>query len=199
MLAVLLSSSVFSQTNKGIINFPYFEGFENNNNYQLSRQIYSGIKTVEEAANTGIYGLMFCGSNQTRDWVDSAGVTTSLNAWEANFRNISSVTINVDATNISNLILKLDLKQTYGRHPKDCWFRVLANGRVIKDNSGMKNFNPATHNEVFTRKTFDLSTLTIGKIKLTLQSCCYSAQDRVFIDNISLDNPNNVTIIESSY
>ena len=198
VLALLICNNLFSQSKSHIKTFPFYEGFESSGKYYtLSKNTLSHINIDSLAVNTGIKGLIFYGSNYSKGWVDSAGYTTPLNAWKANFQNIATFSFDVDASLISSLLLKFDLKQTFKDSPRDCWFRVLVNGKQIKDIHGVRNFNPLSAQDLFRKMTFDLKVYTVGKLNITFQACCKSNRDCVMIDNVSLDNPDNVSIIDN--
>lgn len=198
LAVILLFSSFMIEKEKYINSFPFYDGFEQQNGlYQINAGPFSKAIIDTSAVNTGSMGFIMKGKKQNTYWVDSAGFTTELNAWKANFQNISSVTFFVDATWIANLTMKFDLKQTYGNKSRDCWFRVLVNGKAVKDINGESNFRPISRNNVFRKITYDLRVYTVGKLEVTLQACTRTDKDCVMIDNLMLDNPDNISLIEA--
>lgn len=199
IISLLLCNNLYSQVQNTIKTFPYYEGFESKSGtYKLTRDLYSNVYTDTTAVNTGYKGLLFKGSSKTQNWIDSVWYTQPSNAWKINGSNLSSVTFEVDASKIGSLILKFDLRQNYMEYNKDSWFRVMVNGKQIRDIKGNAYFTPFSHRDVFEVRTYNLRTYAAGKLNITLQSCCKNDKDCVMIDNVCLDNPDNVSIIDEN-
>ena len=108
--SLLISFSVFAQSELSIKTFPYDENFENQNDKIIMRkQAFSNVILDTRAASSGYNGLLFNGNNKTTDWIDSAGITTSLNAWVGNFFNIATASILIDGRKVSSLFCKLGI------------------------------------------------------------------------------------------
>jgi hypothetical protein len=195
-VVLFFTAALYSQSDIAISSFPYTENFESQNGrFILMKQSQSGLNIDTRAAKSGYNGLLFNGNSKTQNWVDSAGYTTSLNAWVGNFTNIASASILIDGRKAASMFFKFDLKQTYNENPTTSRFRVLVNGKLVKDNNGDTEFYPNSVNtDEFRNKIFDLTKFT-GKIFLvTLQSCCKNDNDCAFIDNLSFTNSENVSV-----
>lgn len=150
-----------------------------------------------KTTNKGNSGLIFHGSNETNNWIDSAGYTTPVNAWIGNYSNVASVSAKVDATYAYSLILKFKLKQIYKDKPDHSWFRLLVNGKEIKDIKGKYYFNPSSKNDNFAFRTYDLSKYIGSVFTLTFETCCKTEDDYVLLDNISISNSNNFFVFDN--
>ncbi len=186
-------------SNTGAINsYPFTENFEtgNSNYLLLAKGAEAGIKILANAGAQNSFGLHMEGNTSTA-WP----ITYSTAALAfAGISHISSAsTCNVDATSLTELRMKLDLKQTYSYDAKYNWFMILANGiDTLADNTGKKFFNPTTSTaDAFAAKTFDLTAYAGTNFTLTFKAVCKynnasgsaGAGDNVFIDNINLFVP----------
>ena len=186
-------SLFFEITSLGDISlFPFTENLESGETFyfDLKSNAEANIFVDPNSANASSFGLHFIG-NSTSGWTGGSTDTDSTNAWVDNVsHHATAVTCNVDASALSNLILKLDLKQYSSYGTKYSWFRVLINGTTqVSDINGVYNFNPATSSDPFETKTFNLSAYAGTVFTLTLQSSCKYNDDYVFVDNINLYEP----------
>jgi PKD repeat protein len=177
---------------------PFNESFEvgTAGSFILEDTIKSQILVDARAANGSLFGLHFQGSILPTGWSGGGTSTTPDQAWNVNTAFQSEAAIcGIDATGIENLMLRLDLKQTYTLGPKQCWFRVLINGEQISDVFGLSDFNPTTAaSDLFVTKAFDLSAYAGSIFSIKLQASARFADklqgegDNIFVDNISIFN-----------
>lgn len=175
---------------------PFNETFEAGTpgSFVLQDTIKSKISIDSRSANSSLFGLHFQGSTLPTGWSGGATSTTPEQAWNENKAFHSEASIcGIDATGMQNILLRLDLKQTYSLGPKQCWFRVLINGAPISDVFGVSDFNPATaSSDVFVTKSFNLSAYAGSIFSIKLQASTRFADkmqgegDNVFIDNVSI-------------
>jgi hypothetical protein len=188
------------QSTNCIKTFPYYEELENSSHYfTLNKHPFSTVQIYTVQNNTINRGLLFKGSNQTEKWTEAEEASPSGQLWDDNMDNIASMHINVDAALVSRLFLRFDIKQTYKTRPQDSYFRVLVNGEQIKNIKGLEYLNPATKSDRFKRESFDLSSFTGDKMRITLQSLCRSAEDCAFIEYITFDNAGNADNMSVNY
>jgi PKD repeat protein len=179
-------------------NLPIVESFETgaSTSLVLADTIKSSASIDARSANGSLFGLHFQGSSLPTGWSGGTTTTTHEQAWNDNKAFHSEATIcGVNGLGMQNLIMQLDLKQTYSLGPKQCWFRVLLNGDQISDLNGMSDFNPTTAAaDIFTTKVFDLSAYAGSIFSLTLQACTrfedkkQGEGDNVMVDNIRITN-----------
>ncbi len=176
----------------------YSEDFESGSSTDMVLTANPRAKvTIDERASTpeSNYGLHFQGGGQVSGWAGGPFNTTAEQAWVVNtaFHGFAS-NCSVDATGIAGVSLLLDLRQTYSIGPTYSWFRVLVDDEPVHDLNGVENFNPATNEDPFETKTFDLSAYGNSLFSISLQSSCYlldgfyAEGDNVFVDNIVITN-----------
>ena len=196
---LLFYSSVYSQSESFVKAFPYYEDLDNKCHYfTLNKHAFSSVQIYTVQANSGYKGLIFKGNNLSDKWVEPATSSAIQQIWDDNEDYVSSMHINVDASLLSHLILRFDIKQTFKTKPEDCYFRVLVNGEQVKSIKGFEYFNPLTNRDVFKRQSFDLSAFAGDKMRVTLQSLCRSDKDCVLIEYLSLDNTENLTVNDNN-
>jgi len=162
----------------------------------LADTIKSKVSVDARSANASLYGLHFQGNSVPSGWSGGGTSTTREQAWNENKAFHSEASIcGVNGLGIQGLLMQLDLKQTYSLGPKQCWFRVLVNGKQISDYNGISDFHPTTATaDTFATKTFDLSPYIGSVFSVTLQACTHIADkmygegDNVFADNIIITN-----------
>jgi subtilisin family serine protease len=161
--------------------------------------IKSQSKIDARSAFESNFGIHFHGDPVPTGWSGSPTSGTATQAWETNLGFHGKVHIcGVDGTDLDNIALSFDLRQTYSLGPRFSWFRVLVNGEQIADESGNTDFNPLTAAaDPWTRLTYDLSAYAGTIFDVTLQSATRFSDktqgegDNVFIDNISITNTTN--------
>jgi PKD repeat protein len=182
------------------INMDFSEDFEagETGNFIL-RGTERGKVTIDDraAAPGSAYGLHFQGGGVPGSWTGGPTTTTPDQAWNINvlFHGFAG-NCDVDASGIAGVTLTLDLRQTFTIGNKYSWFRVLVNDtNQVPDVDGVMDFNPATNQDPFVTRTFDLSAYGNSHFSITLQACCYLADgfnglegDNVFADNIMITN-----------
>ncbi|MBU1718769.1 MAG: T9SS type A sorting domain-containing protein [Bacteroidetes bacterium] len=183
-----------------ISSFPYIENFEDNmaEYFNIEEDTYSNTYFRTQGANTMF--VMEGGSANT-NWTGTGGSITYNNAWVATTEHqAGAYTCDIDASSVTDLALKLDIKQnnTYG-YTDYSWFRVLANGTVIHDVNGDSTFKAnVSTGEPFHTLQFDLSGFAGTQFVLRMESSCkynsdydgsYPEGDNVILDNIILYVP----------
>ncbi len=174
--------------------------------YEMWDTIKSQSKIDARSAHDSHFGIHFQGDPIPTGWSGSATATTALQAWETNLAFHGKLSMcAVDASNLNDVTLQLDLRQTHSVGPRFSWFRVLVNGEQVPDVDGNMDFNPATANaDEWKRLTFDLTAYAGTFFDLTLQTATrfadkmQGAGDKVFIDNISITSVTSTKPIFSS-
>lgn len=173
-------------------------------------EIWDTIKSQSQidarSAFESNFGIHFHGDPVPTGWSGSATSGTAVQAWETNVAFHGKVTMcAVDGTDLDNIALMFDLRQTHSVGPRFCWFRVLVNGEQVPDVNGVMDFNPQTAgDDEWQRLTFDLSAYAGTYFDLTLQTATRFADkmqgqgDNVFIDNISITNTTHTRPMLSS-
>ncbi|MCX6258914.1 MAG: choice-of-anchor J domain-containing protein, partial [Bacteroidia bacterium] len=186
------ATSASIQSYLGISAFPFTENFEsgNSNYFYLQQADQSNAQFTTDGSN---HVVLLQGGDPNIGWTGMSG-TTAQNAWVDNISHIASInTCTINATGISTLKLKFDLKQKTSGSLVYSWFRVLLNNIQLSDINGVSNFNPATQqNDPYTTRTFDLTPYAGTQFTLTFQasnlynSANASPASQALIDNIRL-------------
>lgn len=181
--------------------FPFLEDFETGNTTYLALQGAANASVMVDTA-IGVNnskGLRMTGGPVAGTWPGGTGTsTTPAQAWSYSDHLGTAATCLVDATTLSNPLLKINLRQLYitTGGPMYSYFRVLINDTVqVTSESGITNFNPATPvDDPYTLQVFDLSAYGNSQFKITFQSACkyapggtYGLGDNVFIDNFIIE------------
>ncbi|MEA3495659.1 MAG: T9SS type A sorting domain-containing protein [Bacteroidota bacterium] len=182
-----------------ISSFPFTENFNsgNTNYFRLISNDESDIYIENSTGVNNTHSLHFEGNSATGygSWP-----VTAYHAWNSYPDHIAqAVTCNVNATSLSSLVLRFDIKQIYSYDATYSWLRVLINDTIqIADNNADTNFNPTSqYSDPFTTKIFNLSSYTGTQFTITIEaSCKYNDAngtggygDNVFVDNIQLYQP----------
>jgi len=182
-----------------INSFPFAENFNTgtSNYFILSANANSNI-LYDTIGTQSTYGLQFTGKT-TASW--TSGTTSAAAAWANTTHQSSALTCSVNASNISTLKMKFDLRQTSSNTTNFTysWFTVIANGTdTLVDKYGKKFFNPASaNNDAFSTKYFDLSGYTNSIFDLKFVSSCrrddanstIGSGDNVYFDNLAIYVP----------
>lgn len=182
-----------------ISSFPAYENFESGHNTLLRMQPaqYAGLSVTSHAANGSQYGLHFQGGNPL-GWIGEAtgaNAATYHQAWNTNSsHHANAVSCNINATAVTALKLRFDLKQTYSTGAAFSWFRVLVNNQVIANQNGDTVFMASTPNaDPWETHFFDLSAYSGTIFTLTLQASnknpyqyAGTSGDNAFVDNIMI-------------
>ncbi len=186
-----------------IINsFPRYENFETGYNSILRMEPAqnAGLSVTNAAGNGSQYGLHFQGGNPL-GWIgDASGTnaTTYQQAWTTNAaHHANAVSCNINASGLTSLKLRFDLRQTYSTGAAFSWFRVKVNNQVIANQNGDTLFNPTTpDSDPWVTQVFDLTPYVGTTFMLTLQSSnknpyqyAGTAGDNALVDNIMLFVP----------
>ncbi|MFC2101044.1 right-handed parallel beta-helix repeat-containing protein, partial [Bacteroidota bacterium] len=191
--------------------FPFSDDFETGSNITFIETVGydAGLSVDNQASNGGSYGLHFEGGSYS-------GYTTPSNVSQAygnTFHLAIATTCNIDATLLSSLSMKFDLKQTYSSssNPNYSWFRVM-----VTDQFGtyyLKNVNgdsvyqanlPDT--DPFVTHIYDLSSW-VGKVfTISFESSCKLSYgtgsylgDNAFLDNLYLWTPITTDVALTSF
>ena len=174
--------------------------------FEIWDTVKSKSKIDAHGAFESNFGIHFQGDPIPTGWSGNPTSGTAAQAWESNVAFHGKVNMcSVDATGVENVVLSLDLRQTYSVGPRFSWFRVLVNGEQVPDENGVMDFNPATPGaDEWQRLTFDLSAYAGTFFDLTLQTATRFADkmqgfgDNVYIDNISITNTTHTSPILTS-
>ena len=161
-------------------------------NAGLSSDIYSDASLdAGAAAFASDFGILLTGGDSGTGWTGGGSDTTETEAWVDNVTHQSAVSITVDATAETVVVLTFDLKQTYSYGAKYSNFRVTANGTQIGG-----TLNPTTAGaDSFVNQYYDLSAYAGTSFNLKLEhsgkyNAAYSAPgDQSLIDNICITAP----------
>jgi len=191
--------SVNVQVNADITSFPFISNFESSNTYFTLTG--SALASATIATETGgNHALYFTGGTLTTGWIGGQTTTTAINAWnDDTTHHAMGYTCVVDATSMTDIKLKFDLKQV---SPTNYflynWVRVLVNDTVqLTDINGVTNYNPPQ--ATYSTKMFDLSAYAGTNFRLTFQGSMrynssysiytYPGGDNAYIDNIMIYQP----------
>jgi len=194
-----------------INSFPFSEDFESGMNKSFFEIVgtESKLSVDNNSNNGGQYGLHFEGRT-------SSGFTNYADVIQA-YSNASHVahaaTCNIDATGISGLNMKFDLKQTYSQsaQPNYSWFRVMVTDisgtHYLKNINGDSVFQAATPNQdIFTTQIFNLNQWSGQIFNISLESACRVGfglgsfdGDNSYVDNFSIWAPNTTDASVSSF
>ncbi|WP_296382881.1 fibronectin type III domain-containing protein [Winogradskyella sp.] len=158
---------------------------------------------LEETENTqcsvfsdeGENVLRMSGGSNAATWFETGN--NDLN-WIENENNISKVNFEVDATNVSQLFMNFDLKQTFVNIETESLFRVVVNGDILQTFI-------ADNTNVYENIEIDLSPYTGDAIRVSLQHLGRfggndsSLRDRAFLDNLSFNQESSLGLDENSF
>ena len=198
--AIALNDSIFSNvtSSKIISTIPFTE------NFNSGKSDYFFLNSNSDAAisidTTGVqssYGIHFTGKT-VNAW--STGNTTAATAWTHTSHIATAASCGVDATGISNLYMKFDLKETSGSNTNftTTWYSAIVNGTdTLQDITGKKYFNPLSATDTFATKVFSLSKYANTTFSLKFISSCRRDKanstngvgDNVYFDNLALYIP----------
>lgn len=171
--------------------FPYL------NDIESGLGLYLGLRDSAEsdafvdtaAANTGSLGIYLTG-NSSVNFTGGSTSATETQAFVDNSSHISAVDMVVDASALTSLTLKFDMKQTYSYGPNYSWGRVLVNGLQLG-----ASVNPTTDlTDPFVTVAVDLSSYVGTTVNISLEhsgkynnaSGSSGKGDNAYIDNIQL-------------
>jgi len=181
----------------GTINtFPFTEDFNtgSSNYFLLNAAANAGTSFLDSLGvnNTGC--AFFTGFASNTGWAGT-GTISAAAAYGTYTSHLSTLKpCSVDATSLTGLRMKFDLKQMYYTQRTYTWMCVVANGTdTLADLNGVKYYNPTTTNaDPFTTRTFDLSAYAGTQFTLEFASACkYNVTagtpgNNNYIDNIML-------------
>ena len=161
-------------------------------NAALSSDIHSDASLDPAAAAFGSdFGILLTGGNSGTGWTGGSTSTTETQAWVDNVTHQSAVSMTVDATAETVVVLTFDLKQTYSYGANYSNFRVTVDGTQIG-----ATLRPTTaSSDPFVNLYYDLSAFAGTSFDLRLEhSGKYNADfeapgDQSLIDNICITAP----------
>ncbi|MGB2142866.1 MAG: fibronectin type III domain-containing protein [Flavobacteriaceae bacterium] len=161
-------------------------------NAALSSDIYSDASLdAGAAAFASDFGILLTGGNSGTGWTGGSTSTTETQAWVDNVTHQSAVSMTVDATAETVVVLTFDLKQTYSYGATYSNFRVTVDGTQIG-----ATLRPTTaSSDPFVNQYYDLSAFAGTSFDLRLEhSGKYNAAfaapgDQSMIDNICITAP----------
>lgn len=198
--AVPANDSAFATVvSMGTINtFPFTENFNSPNYYfNISAAANAGAAFLDTAGVGNSGCAFFTGWNNNTGWTGTGTIPASA-AYGTYVTHHSTLTpCNIDATGLTGLRLKFDLKQKYYTQRTYTWLVLIANGTdTLTDIDGIKYYNPTTtSSDPFTTRTFDLSAYAGTVFSLEFKSACkYNSTagapgNNNYIDNILLYEP----------
>ena len=193
--------------------FPFIEDFESGKDlsFRHNSSVESNVSITSYAAsNSSSFGLHFEGG-LFNDWPSNP--TSVEQAFAITEHSSQAYSCNIDASSISSLSLKFDLKQTSNSGLSlgySSWFRVLltdVNGvHYLKNAAGDSVFQPQTiYFDPFTTQVFNLDNYTGQTFSISFEAVNRlkygegdADGDNVLIDNIVLWRPSitDLAIIE---
>ena len=194
-----------------INNFPYHENFESGKNLSFNEisSNESNISVTSSNSGNSVYELKLEGGGYS-GWISPSNVTQAFN----NISHTASLeSCNIDATNISSLYVKFNLRQTrYSNYVyNSSWFRVIltdanSNSYYLKNIMGDSVFKPISQIlDSFKTQTFNLDQYTGQIFRISFESACKysginvsSLGDNAFIDDISFWSPSQYDVAVNS-
>lgn len=151
----------------------------------------TNIEVVEDDIDNNVAGMY--GTLYGEDWIDASGRFTVKNTqdnedesngiWLLNENFITKLNMKVDATDMDDLTLHFDLKQTFYTDANESQFRVVVNGNIEAG-----PFYPETEfDDEYVTHSIDLSAYVGGEIKISLQHLGRSIYDVAYVDNIAFE------------
>lgn len=179
--------------------FPFTENFDtgSSNYFLLSAGSEAGA-AYDTLGTLNSWGLHFTGKTTT-GW--TSGNTTAPLAWSYTTHISNAATCAVDATGLSQLYMRFDLRETSSNATNltYTWCGLVVNDTdTIADLTGLKFFNPATaEDDIYGAKTFDLSAYANTSFTLKIIASCRrnlansttGVADDVLVDNLVLYTP----------
>ena len=161
-------------------------------NAALSSDIHSGASLdAGAAAFSSDFGILLTGGNSADGWTGGSTSTTETQAWVDNVTHQSAVSMTVDATAETIVVLTFDLKQTYSYGATYSNFRVTVDGAQIG-----ATLRPTTaDSDPFVNQYYDLSAFAGTSFDLKLEhsgkyNAAYAAPgDQSLVDNICITAP----------
>lgn len=190
--------------------FPYFDDFETGYNATLvtAPGIYAKASVDNIAASTGSAGLHLQGNYNGTGWVSGSNVTLAFNNNPTHV--VKAYSCEIDASNLTTLSLKFDLKQTMYSTLTNYdgnWFRAVlydSNGSMhyLKNDDGDSTFRPnSILADPFKTHVFELDQYLGQNIVISLEAVIkynydYSTYDgdNVYIDNFTLWAPTTTDV-----
>jgi Fibronectin type III domain/Secretion system C-terminal sorting domain len=138
---------------------------------------------LEETENTqcritndnGADVIMMRGGSDNTAWYNTGNADLN---WLENQNFISKVNFEVDATNVSELFMNFDLRQTFLNSNTESVFRVVVNG------SELVSFNADNAND-YENVEVDLSSYSGNTLRVSLQQLGKNSDDKAYLDNLT--------------
>ncbi len=197
-LSVNDTSNVNIYSSNVISTIPFVENFNSgySNYFILSTNADANVY-YDTTGTQGTIGLHFTGKT-TNQW--NSGTTSSVAAWSHTTHQATAVSCGVNATSVTTLAMKFDLRETTSSNNNYTytWYAAVVNGTdTIADNTGRKFFNPVSMNDAYATKYFNLTPYAGTNFTLKFVSACRrdvanstnGIGDNVFFDNLALYVP----------
>ena len=180
---------------KAVLNVPHLTDFETSNSTDSFYTVTNANSNVARNSGTGnssTWSLRFTGGSSTSSWVDP----TSQDPWTINGLYSAKAVFCVDATSLTALKLKFDLRQEASSSSSlyRSNFRVVVNGTQVSP-----TFNPqTTTSDPYVTYEYNLSSFTGGIITVEFESRNRSTSDRAYLDNVYffVPPPDEAKIVE---
>ena len=178
-----------------ISSFPFVEDFERENYYFIRSNASQSNVFIDTASGMNSTAALKFEGREASGWEGNETTTDSSRAWVSNSsHHATAKSCFVDATALSQLKLRFNLRQQSSYSKNFSWFRVLVNDTIyIYDEKGICNFQPETYtSDPFDTLVFDLSQFAGTKFRLSFQtSNRYNnvngpggRGDNAFLDNV---------------
>ncbi|WP_040757618.1 T9SS-dependent choice-of-anchor J family protein [Winogradskyella psychrotolerans] len=138
---------------------------------------------LEETENTlcrpandnGENVIMMTGGLDNTEWYNTGDANSN---WLENQNFISKVNFEIDATNVSELFMNFDLRQTFLNSNTESVFRVVINGDELE------SFN-ANNADDYQNVEVDLSSYAGNTLRVSLQQLGKNSDDKAYLDNLT--------------
>ncbi|WP_179315115.1 T9SS-dependent choice-of-anchor J family protein [Winogradskyella undariae] len=147
---------------------------------------------LEETENTqcritndnGADVIMMRGGSDNTAWYNTGNADLN---WLENQNFISKVNFEVDATNVSELFMNFDLRQTFLNSNTESVFRVVVNGNELV------SFNADNANE-YENVEVDLSSYAGADLRVSLQQLGKNNDDKAYLDNLTFGEESTLSV-----
>ncbi len=184
----------YSFDQKAIISVPHLADFEtttSTDTFYVETAVNSAVARSSGTGNNSTWSLRFAGAGSTTAWVTPTG-----NEWDINESYSAKAVFCVDASTLSGLKMKFDLRQEAASSSslERSNFRVLVNGNQISPTFRPQN----SFGDPYQTYEYNLSAYLGGIVTVTFESRNRSTSDEAFLDNVFffVPPPNEVEMVE---
>ncbi len=185
----------FSFDQKALISVPHLTDFETSvstDTFYVDVAANANVARNSGSGNNSTWSLRFNGAGSTSAWV----TPTPGNEWNVNASYSGKAVFCVDATSLSGLKLKFDLRQEAASSSflERSNFRVLVNGNQISPTFQPQN----SFGDPYQTYEYNLSSYLGGIITVTFEARNRSSSDEAFLDNVFffVPPPNEAEMVE---